>query len=78
MIALDPIPENPEFLTMTLDGQELDHVQDCETQDGWVFADGPEPFAAVELCGMSCETLREDEDAGVTALITCPPVSPGP
>jgi hypothetical protein len=78
VLGLDPVPDNPDFLAIHLDGDEVTPVNDCETDDGWVFVDGPEPFSTVELCGAACDLLRADVNAEVSAVILCPPVSPGP
>ncbi len=67
----DPGPLHPDFVTITINGIEVPRVDDCETQDGWVYVNPDGPYDAIELCGVACGELA---DAGVLdAVFGCPP-----
>ncbi len=66
-----PAPEYPEYVTIAIDGVELPRVDDCATQDGWVWVAPDGRFDAIELCGSACDTLAS---AGMLdAVYGCPP-----
>jgi hypothetical protein len=67
----DPGPLHPDFVTITIAGVEIPRVDDCETEDGWVYVNPDGPYDAIELCGTACEQLA---DAGtLDAVFGCPP-----
>jgi len=71
IIPLDPPPLNPDFVTVEIGGMSIDRVDDCATEDGWVFTNPDGPYEALELCGSACEAYVE---AGlVDATYGCPP-----
>lgn len=65
------IPPDPKLVTVTVNGNVLDQVTDCETESGWVWVNPDGPYDSVELCGGACETLKETGVADVT--FGCPP-----
>lgn len=70
-IPLDPAPLNPDFVTVEIGGMSIDRVDDCATEDGWVFTNPDGPYESLELCGSACEAYVE---AGlVDATYGCPP-----
>lgn len=71
VIPLDPAPENPDFVEVEIAGNKLDRVDDCATEDGWVYVNPDGPYDALELCGSACDAYV---DAGlVDATYGCPP-----
>lgn len=71
VIPLDPAPENPDFVEVEIGGVSIDKVDDCATQDGWVYVNPAGPYDALELCGSACDAYVE---AGlVDATYGCPP-----
>jgi hypothetical protein len=71
VIPLDPAPENPDFVEVEIGGVAVDKVDDCDTQDGWVYVNPAGPYDALQLCGSACDAYVE---AGlVDATYGCPP-----
>lgn len=63
----------PNKARVEIGGMEVARVEGCAGEDGWRFTTDQPPFAAIELCGAACETLRE---RGEATLIDCT-VAPG-
>lgn len=71
VIPLDPPPVHPDFVEVEVGGQVFERVDDCATQDGWVFVNPDGPYDALQLCGAACDQLV---DVGtVDATYGCPP-----
>jgi hypothetical protein len=58
VVLLDPVPPFPELLAVEVDGMDIPLVDDCSTEDGWVYVNPNGPFDAIELCGGSCAELK--------------------
>jgi hypothetical protein len=72
VIELDPPPEHPNFVTVEIDGETIPQVDDCASEDGWVFHE-PEDgvYHFIELCGAACDQLVA---VGlIDATYGCPP-----
>lgn len=76
-IVLDPEPDLPEQLQLRLDGADVPRVQDCEAEDGWVYASEGGPYDVVLMCGSHCLQLQSG-DVELVADYACPPITPGP
>ncbi len=71
VIPLDPLPVHPDFVEVEIGGMTIERVEDCATEDGWVYANPEGPYDALELCGTACEAYVT---AGlVDATYACPP-----
>jgi len=64
-IVLDPIPAFPELIEVEIDGTEVPQVEDCATEDGWVYQNPLGPYESIDLCGSWCETLKQTGQADV-------------
>jgi hypothetical protein len=71
IIPLDPEPLNPDFVTVDIGGQSFDRIEDCASEDGWMFVNPDGPYDALELCGAACEAYVEASLVDVT--YGCPP-----
>lgn len=58
LLLLDPWPAAPDLTEVVLDRFSVPRVEDCATQDGWVFRDVTCPNDAIELCGQRCFDLQ--------------------
>ncbi len=70
-IPLNPEPTAPAFVEIEIGGTEIPMVQDCETEDGWVYVNPEGPFDAIELCNAACDSLAETGE--LDATYGCPP-----
>jgi len=70
-VALDPEPEHPQFVEIEIGGEPVPHVDDCATEDGWVFVNPDGPYDSIELCGAACEQLAAE--GTLQAIYACPP-----
>jgi hypothetical protein len=43
------------MVELVVDGQSINHVGNCATEDGWAFADEDGPYDSLILCGSYCE-----------------------
>jgi hypothetical protein len=73
VVPLDPPPEHPTYVTVEIDGELIPQVDDCATEDGWVFLEPDEDglYTAIELCGDACEQLVAT--GAIDATYGCPP-----
>jgi hypothetical protein len=55
--TLDPPPPFPELVTVRIGGVEVPQVEDCASEDGWVYTDPNGPYASLVLCGAWCEQV---------------------
>lgn len=69
-IPLDPPPEHANFVKIAIDGDEIPRVEDCDSDDGWVFV-GEDTFDTIRLCNAACEMLGVD--GKLDAKYECPP-----
>jgi hypothetical protein len=67
----EPGPLHPDFVTINIGGVEVPRVDDCETENGWVYVNPNGPYDAIELCGTACDQLAEYGD--LDAVFGCPP-----
>lgn len=70
-VALNPVPEYPQFVEIEVGGQTVMPVEDCATEDGWVFTNPDGPYDSVDLCGTACDLLAAE--GTLEALYGCPP-----
>lgn len=70
-VALSPEPEYPQFVEIEVGGMTVARVDDCATEDGWVFTNPDGPYDSVELCGTACDLLAAE--GTLQALYGCPP-----
>ena len=64
-------PLSPAFVEIEIAGMLWDRIDDCTTEDGWVFTNPDGPYDAIELCGAACTALAEQGALDVT--FGCPP-----
>lgn len=71
IVPLASEPLHPDFIEVNIGGEDWLRVEDCETEDGWVYVNPDGPYDAIELCGEACETLGAQGLLDVT--FGCPP-----
>jgi hypothetical protein len=73
VVELNPPPEYPEYVEVDINGQDVPKVDDCATEDGWVFHEPDENgvYTHIELCGTACDQLLAA--GGIDATYGCPP-----
>lgn len=58
-IPLDMAPDQPDLLTIFIDGQEIPFVASCEGNElGWHYTHPMGPYDEIELCAEACESLH--------------------
>ena len=70
-VPLDPVPEHPERLEVIIDGEAIEQVTDCATEDGWRYPNADGPYDVIELCGAACSSLATT--GTLRAIYGCPP-----
>ncbi len=70
-IPLNPEPDAPNFVEIEIGGTTIERVDDCETEDGWVYVNPEGPYDAIELCNGACDALAESGE--LDATFGCPP-----
>lgn len=63
-IELPAPPPFPNQVVLKIGNEELQHVTDCSTENGWVYVE-PSPYAAVEICGTACDSLKVNGSADI-------------
>jgi len=59
IIPLDMAPEQPDLLTIFIDGEEIPWVDSCEGEElGWRYTHPMGPYDEIELCAEACEALH--------------------
>jgi hypothetical protein len=58
VILLDPVPPFEDLLEVEIDGMPVPHVNDCSTENGWVYPNPNGPYDSIELCGTSCDDVK--------------------
>jgi hypothetical protein len=70
-VSLETAAPGPAYTEVSIDGETIDYVDNCEDGDGWTFTSDAYPYNTVELCGSACDALQ---DSGTVAFdYTCPP-----
>jgi hypothetical protein len=69
-VTLPEEPEHPDYVEVTVDGQNWGAVADCTTGNGWAYTNAAGPFNAIQLCGGACEALQGG--ATVNVEYKCP------
>jgi hypothetical protein len=57
IVDLDPLPPEPENISVFIGGVEVPEITDCATEDGWMYVNPP-PYDQIELCGTACTDLK--------------------
>ncbi len=70
-IPFEEEPEHPAFVKIEIGGVEIPKVNDCATEDGWVYTNPMGPYDAIQLCGTACDMLAEVRE--LDAIFECPP-----
>lgn len=71
IVPLDPEPAFPDLLEVVIDDMNVPAVDDCASEDGWVYTNPGGPYDAIELCGTWCDALKVA--GSVTAEYYCNP-----
>ncbi|MBK6923478.1 MAG: VWA domain-containing protein [Deltaproteobacteria bacterium] len=71
VIPLEPPPDYPDYVEVQVGGVDIPRVDDCSTEDGWVFSNPDGPYDSLELCGSACDQLIAV--GTVDATYGCPP-----
>jgi hypothetical protein len=59
IIPLDEAPEQPELLSIYIDGEEIPWVDSCDGEElGWRYTNPMGPYDEIELCAEACEALH--------------------
>ncbi len=48
----------PQYTEVVIDGIKVPMVEDCATEDGWLYREVTCPEDTIELCGQSCIDLH--------------------
>ncbi|MBC8070418.1 MAG: VWA domain-containing protein [Deltaproteobacteria bacterium] len=67
----EPGPVHPDFVEIEIGGNTVPRVDDCASEDGWVYVEPDGPYDAIELCGTACDQLADIGMLG--AIFGCPP-----
>ncbi len=70
-IPLSEEPTDPDFVEIEIGGMTFERVENCETDDGWVYSNPEGPYDAIELCNGACDALAESGE--LDATFGCPP-----
>ena len=72
-IPLNPAPESYQqmFVNIHVNGGELARVEDCASEDGWMWSNLPS-LDQIELCGTACSDFK-DNGGRLDAVYGCPP-----
>jgi len=70
-IPLNPEPQAPNFVEIEIGGTTIEHIEDCESGDGWVYVNPEGPYDAIELCNAACDALADSGE--LDATFGCPP-----
>lgn len=70
-IPLNPEPTAPDFVEIEIAGEAVERVEDCATEDGWVYVNPEGPYDAIELCNAACDALANNGE--LDAVFGCPP-----
>jgi hypothetical protein len=70
-VPLGEEPDHPNFLDIEIGGMTFERVDDCATEDGWVYVMPDGPYDTIELCGAACEALATAGE--LDATFGCPP-----
>jgi hypothetical protein len=70
-VGLSPVPEHPQFVEIRIGGMDVAAIEDCATEDGWVFTNPDGPYDSIELCGAACDLLAAE--GTLEAIYACPP-----
>lgn len=65
VIPLDVEPGFPEFTKVKIGGVLIPKIMNCGNQNGWKYVDPAPPYAAIELCGTACASLKQTGAADV-------------
>lgn len=68
-IDLETVPTDPEYVDVSLNGEDLAQVESCDEGDGWRFASAD--HTSIELCNASCQSFQEVRQLDTT--YNCPP-----
>lgn len=71
-IDLPTPPSHPNYVEVKVGGVEIEQVEDCSSEDGWVFTSDTAPFNTIELCGSACTNLQVEGQ--LETDYACPPV----
>ncbi len=59
IIPLDMEPEQPDLLSIFINGEEVPYVEACEGNDvGWTYTMPDGPYDEIELCADACDDLH--------------------
>lgn len=67
IIPLDEAPEQPDLLSIYIDGEQIPWVDSCDGEDlGWRYTNPMGPYDEIELCAEACEALHNVGTLSVT------------
>lgn len=59
IIPLDMAPDQPDLLTIFINGEEIPWVDSCEGEElGWRYTNPMGPYDEIELCADACDALH--------------------
>ncbi|MCX4240619.1 vWA domain-containing protein [Paraliomyxa miuraensis] len=70
-VAIEPVPEHPDYVQFELGGERIEQVQDCADGDGWRWTSADGPYDRIQLCGGACEAVAAE--GLLDATYGCPP-----
>ena len=69
--TINPAPAFPDLLEIEINATSVPKISDCESQDGWTYANPDGPYDLIEFCGTWCDQLSAEDQ--VDALYFCEP-----
>jgi hypothetical protein len=70
VLTFENEPIRWDLIEIEINGELIPMVDDCETENGWVYVNPNGPYNVIELCGTACEMLADFGALEVTFL--CP------
>jgi hypothetical protein len=70
VLTFENEPIRWDLIEIEINGELIPMVEDCETENGWVYVNPNGPYDVIELCGTACDMLAEFGALEVTFL--CP------
>jgi hypothetical protein len=58
VVDLNPLPPEPEHVSVFIGGVEVPQITDCANEDGWMYVPPNPPWDQIELCGTACDDLK--------------------
>ena len=73
IIPLEMPPEQPDLLSIYIDGEQIPFVESCDGEElGWHYVNPMGPYDEIELCAAACDALHNV--GTLSATYNCVPI----